>query len=97
MRKSSAESRAPASFQKEAEATAEKERAIQLEIDRAEAKSGGKSKESGPMQAGARRYPVPPLPEQHLEKPGSEAELVSPRCMTPRITRVQRSCSTRSR
>jgi NAD(P)-dependent dehydrogenase (short-subunit alcohol dehydrogenase family) len=75
MRKSSAESRAPASFQKEAEATAEKERAIQLEIDRAEAKSGGKSKESGPMQAGARRYPVPPLPEQHLEKPGSEAEL----------------------
>ena len=27
------------------------------------------------MQAGARIYPVPPLPEQHLEKPGLEAEL----------------------
>jgi NAD(P)-dependent dehydrogenase (short-subunit alcohol dehydrogenase family) len=28
-----------------------------------------------PMQAGARRYPVPPLPKQHQPKPGSEAAL----------------------
>jgi hypothetical protein len=27
------------------------------------------------MQAGARLYPVPPLPGQHLQKPGEEAEL----------------------
>ncbi len=27
------------------------------------------------MQAGARPYPVPPLPRQHLRKPGSEADL----------------------
>lgn len=27
------------------------------------------------MQAGARRYPEPPLPEQHQSKPGSEAQL----------------------
>ena len=27
------------------------------------------------MQAGARAYPVPPLPEQHLRKPGSETDL----------------------
>ena len=27
------------------------------------------------MQAGARRYPAPPLPEQDLKKPGREAEL----------------------
>jgi NAD(P)-dependent dehydrogenase (short-subunit alcohol dehydrogenase family) len=27
------------------------------------------------MQAGARRYPEPPLPGQHLDKPGEEAEL----------------------
>ena len=27
------------------------------------------------MQAGARPYPVPPLPRQHLSKPGSEAAL----------------------
>src|SRR5213078_619404 len=27
------------------------------------------------MQAGARHYPEPPLPKQHLAKPGQEAEL----------------------
>jgi NAD(P)-dependent dehydrogenase (short-subunit alcohol dehydrogenase family) len=27
------------------------------------------------MQAGARVYPVPPLPDQHLRKPGNEADL----------------------
>ena len=27
------------------------------------------------MQAGARRYPVPPLPKQHIVKPGREADL----------------------
>jgi NAD(P)-dependent dehydrogenase (short-subunit alcohol dehydrogenase family) len=27
------------------------------------------------MQAGARAYPIPPLPEQHLQKPGEEVEL----------------------
>ena len=27
------------------------------------------------MQAGARLYPVPPLPNQHLKKPGNEADL----------------------
>ena len=31
--------------------------------------------ESGAMQAGARRYPAPPLPDQHLKKPGREADL----------------------
>jgi hypothetical protein len=27
------------------------------------------------MQAGARRYPEPPFPHQHLKKPGTEADL----------------------
>src|SRR6476620_3221582 len=27
------------------------------------------------MQAGARFYPVPPLPSQHLKKPGMESDL----------------------
>jgi hypothetical protein len=27
------------------------------------------------MQAGARVYPEPPLPKQHLKKPGHEADL----------------------
>jgi len=31
-----------------------------------------------PMQAGARAYPVPPLPQQHQSKPGIEAKLDPP-------------------
>jgi hypothetical protein len=31
----------------------------------------------GAMQAGARRYPEPPFPEQHLAKPGEE-EMLDP-------------------
>jgi hypothetical protein len=37
--------------------------------------AGKKKKEGGAMQAGARSYPVPPLPGQHLKKPGKESEL----------------------
>jgi hypothetical protein len=31
-----------------------------------------------PMQAGARRYPEPPLPPQHQRKPGQETRLDPP-------------------
>src|SRR5687768_3174598 len=31
--------------------------------------------EEKPVQAGARKYPVPPLPAQHLTKPGLEADM----------------------
>ena len=34
-----------------------------------------KKKDEGAMQAGARIYPVPPLPSQHLKKPGKESDL----------------------
>jgi len=34
-----------------------------------------KDKDKGAMQAGARRYPEPPFPKQHLGKPGEESEL----------------------
>jgi NAD(P)-dependent dehydrogenase (short-subunit alcohol dehydrogenase family) len=62
-------------YKKEAERVAEEERAIQREIDRSD-KSHVRDKEaSGAMQAGARLYPVPPLPNQHLTKPGLEADL----------------------
>ena len=65
------------SFRKEAERTAIEERAIQSRIDRSDEKGGGKSKkkDGGAMQAGARIYPVPPLPSQHLKKPGKESDL----------------------
>lgn len=62
-------------YEKEAARVAEEERAIQRKIDRSD-KSHARDKEaSGAMQAGARRYPVPPLPDQHLPKPGVEADL----------------------
>ena len=49
----------------------EKQREVQAEVAAAEpAERGG-----GAMQAGARRYPVPPFPEQHQPKPGQEATL----------------------
>ncbi len=64
-------------FARNAEAAAEKERRIQSRIDRRDSARDdrGKKKPAGAMQAGARRYPEPPLPEQHLAKPGSEAAL----------------------
>lgn len=47
-----------------------KQRKIQKKVDADDrAKSNGKPK---PMQAGARKYPVPPFPKQHHPKPGME-------------------------
>jgi NAD(P)-dependent dehydrogenase (short-subunit alcohol dehydrogenase family) len=72
----SSASRSKGSFTAEADKTAERERAIQQEIDRKDgekAKQGGKPQQS-PMQAGARRYPGA-FAEQHQAKPGQEAEL----------------------
>ena len=65
------------SFRKEAERTALKERTIQRRIDRSDEKGAAKSKkkDESAMQAGARIYPVPPLPSQHLKKPGKESDL----------------------
>lgn len=60
--------------QREAESEAENQREIQRNVDRAEKKGAGGGKD-GPMQAGARKYPEPPFPEQHQPKPGSERKL----------------------
>lgn len=54
--------------------TAAQQREIQADIDTKD-KAGGKEKRETPMQAGARRYPVPPFPEQHQKKPGNEYAL----------------------
>jgi NAD(P)-dependent dehydrogenase (short-subunit alcohol dehydrogenase family) len=62
-------------FQKDAESTAQQERAIQRRIDQTDKAAAGSKKKPDAMQAGARLYPVPPLPEQHLKKPGLEADL----------------------
>jgi NAD(P)-dependent dehydrogenase (short-subunit alcohol dehydrogenase family) len=67
-----------AAFSAEAEATAKKERDIQRNIDRSDRRQGGRKEEGGAMQAGARIYPAPPLPDQHLKKPGQDADLELP-------------------
>ena len=47
---------------------------IQEEIDRKESQGASENKSSEPMQAGQRDYPSH-FPQQHLKKPGIEAEL----------------------
>jgi NAD(P)-dependent dehydrogenase (short-subunit alcohol dehydrogenase family) len=54
--------------------TLETQHRIQSKIDRRDAEKDGDSTDRA-MQAGARPYPVPPFPEQHQAKPGSEASL----------------------
>jgi NAD(P)-dependent dehydrogenase (short-subunit alcohol dehydrogenase family) len=62
-------------FRGQAERAAEQERKIQKEIDAKEPRSLKGEGDKKPMQAGAREYPAPPFPKQHLEKPGLEADL----------------------
>ncbi|GAB2177185.1 SDR family oxidoreductase [Dongia sp. agr-C8] len=60
---------------REAEETAAQQRAIQSKTDARDAqKREDPSQEEAP-QTGARSYPVPPFPEQHQAKPGTEATL----------------------
>jgi len=75
MRKNGRAAASPRRFQREAESTARRERDIQRRIDETDRKSGRDRTKPGAMQAGARRYPAPPLPGQHLKKPGLEADL----------------------
>ena len=62
-------------FRKGAEEAASAERSIQQEIDEKEKGRGKVRKNGHAMQAGARVYPEPPLPAQHLAKPGEETEI----------------------
>lgn len=63
-------------FEAEGERTAQAEREIQAPLDaKHEQRSFNGGDEDKPMQAGAREYPAPPMPRQHLDKPGLEADL----------------------
>ena len=62
-------------FRADAKRAAQQERNIQQETDAREERSFQAPEDDRPMQAGAREYPAPPLPEQHLKKPGLEADL----------------------
>jgi NAD(P)-dependent dehydrogenase (short-subunit alcohol dehydrogenase family) len=60
---------------RKARQTAAAQRSIQKKIDRADQKKSAKSKNEKAPQTGARKYPVPPFPKQHLPKPGQESVL----------------------
>ena len=53
---------------------AETDRKLQREAERKRSREP-ESKKRGAVQAGPRRYPEPPFPKQHFEKPGNEADL----------------------
>lgn len=57
--------------------TAKAQRRIQRQVARADA-GRPKQKMDRPMQAGARAYPAPPFPRQHLPQPGQESRLDPP-------------------
>lgn len=59
-------------------AAVRKQRSLQARIDRIDARPAASpdTDAQAAMQAGARPYPVPPLPRQHLRKPGSEADML---------------------
>ena len=56
-----------------ADETIRQQRDIQAEVAQSDKRQG--EEKSFAMQAGAREYPVPPLPRQHQAKPGLEADL----------------------
>ncbi len=56
-------------------AAAGKQRKVQAKVDAKPPKPKKAKKLEPAMQAGAREYPEPPFPEQHLKKPGKEAKL----------------------
>lgn len=56
-------------------ATAESHRKLQRQAEARRKNKPQSSKKEGAVQAGPRRYPEPPLPKQHLQKPGLEKEL----------------------
>jgi hypothetical protein len=60
-------------FAKAAARAADAQRKIQKKMDTVNKRAP--EKKERPMQAGARRYPVPPMPKQHQAKPGNEADL----------------------
>ena len=53
---------------------AETDRKLQRQAERKRSPEA-RSKKTGAVQAGSRPYPAPPLPKQHQEKPGREADL----------------------
>jgi NAD(P)-dependent dehydrogenase (short-subunit alcohol dehydrogenase family) len=64
----------PATAARAGRRTASKHRALQRRVDRADRRRPRRKNEAA-IQAGARAYPEPPFPKQHLSKPGEESRL----------------------
>lgn len=64
----------PSDRKTETSTTVQKQQRVQRKVD-ADDRAKPKSKTTGAMQAGARKYPVPPFPTQHHLKPGHESEI----------------------
>jgi NAD(P)-dependent dehydrogenase (short-subunit alcohol dehydrogenase family) len=63
--------------------TVKRQRQIKNQVARADIRHP-KSEPNAAMQAGARKYPVPPFPKQHQSKPGLESKLdPAPMCDAP--------------
>jgi NAD(P)-dependent dehydrogenase (short-subunit alcohol dehydrogenase family) len=74
--KHASRSKESSKFAREADETATDQARIQKTVDRKEEKKTSGSSQGGQaVQTGERTYPTPPFPEQHLRKPGDEAEL----------------------
>ncbi|MFM9437759.1 NAD(P)-dependent dehydrogenase (short-subunit alcohol dehydrogenase family) [Janthinobacterium sp. CG_23.3] len=72
------------------DAAANKQRAVQHEQDsrdaqaHAQTRQGGRERARAPVQTGVRDYPTGPLPAQHLDKPGIEAQMqLRPQFLAP--------------
>lgn len=75
-------------YREAAEQTAQEQRKIQQKIDRKDRakkkKEDGGGESGDAVQAGARKEPEGPMPDQHLRKPGIEAEMeLKPRFQAP--------------
>lgn len=78
----------PTSPENSGDAVADKQRRMQQAQDEKDAgkspKPGGDPSEKKAVQAGVTGQPAPPMPSQHLKKPGLEADMVlKPRFMAP--------------
>jgi NAD(P)-dependent dehydrogenase (short-subunit alcohol dehydrogenase family) len=70
-------------YAREGEKAARQHKALQRQVQSADKKNPAK-KTTRAMQAGARKYPEPPMIKQHLAKPGKEKDLeLKPMCDAP--------------
>ncbi|KQX01995.1 short-chain dehydrogenase [Massilia sp. Root418] len=74
----------PNSGNQSAESAASMQREVQQEQDQRDQAQGQQKESKDAVQTGRHDQPSPPLPKQHLEKPGSEADMeLKPRFLAP--------------